>query len=132
MQVYCNDRLVGRLNRRYPDDVRQISLHIMEAPLKMFYDEGEAIVAPVVKNIVLDVKTRAVSVPLSRYATDSEHQHLIRHSRQRFSIPDDAKVLEHRDPMSFETEARFRWRAVEVSLDVYEEHLFDHHEFEPC
>lgn len=131
MQVYVEDHLVGQLTRHVHESVRAITLQFLRDPLKMFYDEHERIEDPVIQQVTFDIKMRAVSLQVDRWASEGEQAAMIQHSRRRFNIPDDVEPFWDHNLFTGDLVAKFKWRAIQVDQDTYEEHLFDHHEFEP-
>lgn len=132
MQVYCDGRLVGNLTRRYQEGVRHIRLQFIEPPAKLFVDEGEKMPMVVGRTLDLEVKQRGCAIETGRFGWSEEEQRLaVEMTRQRYQVPENAQVSQHRDLASGGDVVRFRWSAVEVSLEDLDDYLFDHPEFEP-
>lgn len=134
MQVYVEDRLVGHLNLPVSHGPT-CALEILSAE-DLWFDPYEAgpLTKAVSRRVELPVRQRGVTVVTDHYALASDPASAelrLAHARTQLHIPENAKMRELERPGGFEKEHVFIWRAIQISLDVYEESVFDHPAFEP-
>jgi len=130
MQVYCEDRYVGDFNRKVDPSMNVIRLAFIKSPSRLFTEEGDPWDMAVSETFDLKIKRRTCGVALDGWSKTRDED-MIEQAVRRYNVPKDARHTFADAHGHGGKVMRWDWAALDVPLDVYEEHLFDHPEFEP-